>query len=135
MTEHNSDYIKKQKNAETIHGDICGGHVRLFRSVVDLSALTIKKDDSVNMLKLPNQGQLVAVRLGSSVAFGTTTIKVGTADDYEAFRADAEKTDCKPEEMMMPFTKCEGQTINLTVATADAPTSGFVYIDALVADV
>lgn len=135
MTIHNSEYIKKLIAAEMIHGDVCGGHIRLFRSAVDLSALTIANGDVVNMLKLPNRGQLVAVRFGSTVTFGTTTVKVGTETDDDVLRAAATKTDCKPEELILPFMKCEGQTINLTIATADAPTSGYVYVDAFVADV
>ncbi len=135
MSTHKSAYITKLEAGEAIHGDICGGHARLYRSVVDLNAITVESGDVVHMLKLPNRGQLIAARFGSTVTLGTTTVKVGTTDDDDAFRAAAVKTDCKPEEMMLPFVECSGQTIVLAAATANAPSSGKVYVDFLVANV
>lgn len=135
MSTHKSAYITKLEAGEAIHGDICGGHVRLYRAVVDLAVITVASGDVVQMLKLPNKGQLIAARFGSTVALGTTTVKIGTTDDDDAFRASATKTDLKPEEMILPFVECSGQTVVLTAATAAAPVSGCVYVDAFVADV
>lgn len=135
MSTHKSEYITKLEAGEAIHGDVCGGHVRLYRAVVDLEEVTVASGDVVQMLKLPSKGQLIAARFGSTVTLGTTTVKVGTTDDDDAFRAAATKTDCKPEEMMLPVVACSGQTVILTAATANAPSSGKIYVDFLVADV
>ncbi|MBQ8347384.1 MAG: hypothetical protein IJY17_07280 [Alphaproteobacteria bacterium] len=134
MSTHKSAYITKLEAGEPIHGDVCGGHVRLYRAVVDLAVITVASGDVVQMLKLPNKGQLIAARFGANVTLGTTTVKIGTTDD-DVFRAAAVKTDCKPEEMMLPFVECSGQTVVLAAATANAPSSGKVYVDFLVADV
>lgn len=135
MSTHKSAYITKLEAGEPIHGDVCGGHVRLYRAVVDLAVITVASGDVVQMLKLPNKGQLIAARFGATATLGTTTFKVGTTDDVAAFRAAAVKTDCKPEEMMLPFIECSGQTVVLSADTANAPNSGKVYVDFLVADV
>lgn len=134
MSTHNSDFMAALAAGKHNKGDIAGGRVRLYRGVADLAAVTVESGDTVNMVKLPEKGKLVGLRFGANVTLGTTTVKIGTADDDDAFRASATKTDKKPEELMT-LPDCAGETIILTAGTADAPTSGKIWVDALVADV
>lgn len=134
MSTHNSDFMAALAAGKHNKGDIAGGRVRLYRGEIDLSKETVASGDTVNMVKLPEKGKLVGLRFGANVTLGTTTVKIGTADDDDAFRASATKTDKKPEELMT-LPDCAGETIILTAGTADAPTSGKIWVDALVADV
>lgn len=134
MSTHNSDFMAALAAGKHNKGDIAGGRVRLYRGEVDLSQTTIASGDKVNMIKLPEKGEWIALRFGATESLGTTTIKIGTADDDDAFRASATKTDKKPEELMI-LPVCAGQIVILDAGTADAPTSGKIWVDALVADV
>lgn len=134
MTAHNSDFMANLAAGKFNKGDVAGGRTRLYRGLVDLSEVTVESGDTVNMVKLPEKGKLIALRFGATVTLGTTTVKIGTADDDDAFRASATKTDKKPEEMMIA-ADCAGETVILAAGTADAPTSGKIWVDALVADV
>lgn len=134
MTAHNSDFMANLAAGKFNKGDVAGGRIRLYRGKVDLSEVTIASGDTVNMVKLPEKGKLVGLRFGATVTLGTTTVKIGTSADDDAFRASATKTDKKPEELMIA-PDCEGETVILAAGTADAPTSGEIFVDALVADV
>lgn len=134
MTAHNSDFMKNIAAGKQNKGDVDGGRVRLYRGEIDLSAVTIESGDTVNMVKMPEKGRKIGMRFGATVSFGTTTIKIGTADDNDKFRASATKTDKKPEELMID-PDCAGETVIMDFGTADAPTSGKAWVDVLVADV
>jgi len=135
MTVHKSIELATEAAEKLVDGGVKGGRVRLYRASVDFSKTTVASGDSVIMLVLPDRGHIVAARFGATVTLGTSTVKIGTTDDDDAFRAAATKTDCKPEEMMLPFLVCAGQTVVMAVATANAPGSGIAYVDYLIADV
>lgn len=135
MTEHKSIELATEAAEKLVDGGVKGGRVRLYRASVDFSETTVASGDSVIMLVLPDRGHIVSARFGATVTLGTTKIKIGTADDDDALRAEAVKTDCKPEELILPFLVCAGQTVVMSATTANAPGSGIAYVDFLIADV
>lgn len=135
MSEIKSDFIENIENGKMNDGAVAGGRVRLYRGVIDLSKKTIGVGDTVKMVTVAEHGKIVSRKLGASVTLGTSTVSVGDGTTAGKYRADAVKTDAKPEELLSPDTDAAGETYVLTVATAALPSSGFIWLDVLIADV
>ncbi|MCQ2965655.1 MAG: hypothetical protein MJ250_02815 [Alphaproteobacteria bacterium] len=135
MTEHKTEIFEKMEAGEIVSAREYGANLRLYHSEFNLSDLTVESGDTVDLIKLPEKGLVVAALFGNNVSLGTSTVKIGTATDDDEFRASAVKTSLTPELCLASNTKCAGKTIIMTVGTADLPTSdNVVHFDVLVAD-
>lgn len=135
MSEIKSDFIENIENGKMNYGDVAGGRLRLWRGEIDLSKKTVAAGDTVKILTLPEKGKVVSRRFGSTVSLGTSTVSVGDGTTAQKYRAVAVKTDVTPEELLSPDAEAYGETYVLTVATANLPTVGKIWIDVLIADV
>lgn len=135
MAEIKSDFIENIENGKMNYGDVAGGRLRLWRGEIDLSKKTVAAGDTVKILTLPEKGKVVSRRFGSTVSLGTSAVSVGDGTTAQKYRAVAVKTDVTPEELLSPDAEACGETYVLTVATANLPTAGKIWIDVLIADV
>lgn len=108
--------------------------VRRFKATIDLAAQA--SGDVVKLFKVPAGYSFITGILNGSVSLGTSTIKIGTEDDDDKYRASATHTATAPTLFGAQTAFVEGgneaeEEIKLTVGTAALPASGKLIVDML----
>ena len=115
-----------------VDGSLQGGHVRLYREKIALSAQTVA--DTI-IVALPSAGEtFISGTLTSDVSLGTAQISVGVASSTAKYKALAVHTTV---DTPVSFAKAASQSAKLTtdeivfitIATASLPASGTLIVD------
>ncbi len=103
-----------------------------FKATIELAAQA--SGDVVELFKVPAGMSFVTGILNASASLATSTIKIGTADDDDKYRASATHTATAPTLFGAQAGFVEGgntteEVVLLTVGTAALPASGTLVVD------
>lgn len=103
-----------------------------FKATIELAAQA--SGDVVELFKVPAGLSFVTGILNASASLATSTIKIGTADDDDKYRASATHTATAPTLFGAQAGFVEGgntteEVVLLTVGTAALPASGTLVVD------
>lgn len=108
--------------------------VRRFKATIELAAQA--SGDTVTLFKVPKGYSFLTGILNASASLGTSTVKIGTAEDDDKYRASATHTATAPtlfgaQAGFVEGGNTEEEEILLTVGTAALPGSGTLVVDML----
>ena len=108
--------------------------VRRFKATIDLAAQA--SGDTITLFKVPKGYSFLTGILNASTSLSTSTIKIGTADDDDKYRASAVHTATTPtlfgdQAGFVSGGNAADEEIILTVGTAALPASGTLIVDML----
>lgn len=106
--------------------------VRRFKATIDLAAQA--SGDIIKLFKVPAGYSFITGILNASASLSTSTIKIGTADDDDKYRASAVHTATTPTLFGAQAGFVSGgntaeEEVLLTVGTAALPASGTLIVD------
>jgi len=108
--------------------------VRRFKATIDLAAQA--SGDIIKLFKVPAGYSFLTGILNASASLSTSTIKIGTADDDDKYRASAVHTATAPtlfgdQAGFVAGGNTADEEVILTVGTAALPASGTLIVDML----
>lgn len=108
--------------------------VRVFKATITLASQA--SGDTVTLFKVPKGYSFITGILNGSVSLGSSTIKIGTADDDDKYRASGTHTATTPtlfgdQAGFVSGGNTTDEEIKLTVGTAALPASGTLIVDML----
>lgn len=134
MANHNANEYSDQIAGTINAANELNAKVRRFKATIDLAAQA--SGDTITLFKVPKGYSFITGILNASASLSTSTIKIGTADDDDKYRASAVHTATAPTLFGAQAGFVEGgntteETIILTVGTAALPGSGTLVVDML----
>lgn len=139
MAKTYSNEMTAEMSGDHVISGVANGRLRRRRATVDLSAQA--SGDVVGLCALSEGEYFVCGFLTASVSLGTATVKIGTKEDDDLFRADGVFT---TPNVPTPFgTAASKQTpvakggveVVATVGTAALPASGTLIVDIITSGV
>lgn len=133
MPETNSTEYQKVVNNVISDGNERNCNVARYKATIPLNSQA--SGGVVNLFKVPAGQSFCFGNINSSVSLGTSTIKIGTADDDDKYRASAVHTAAGVPTAFgaatgfVPGGNASAEIVKLTVGTAALPASGTLIVD------
>lgn len=129
MAKTYSNEMTAELAGNHVIASVANGRLRRRRATVDLAAQA--SGDQIGLCAIGEGEYFVCGFLTASATLGTATLKIGTADDDDLYRAAAVFTDAAKKD---PAPK-GGVEVVATVGTAALPASGVLIVDIITAGV
>lgn len=139
MAKTYSKEMTAELAGDHVVASVANGRLRRRRATIDLSAQT--SGDQIGLCEIDEGEYFVCGFLTASASLGAATLKIGTADDDDLYRADAAFTDADaPVAFGTTAAKSDpapkgGVEVVATVGTAALPASGVLIVDIVTAGV
>lgn len=139
MAKTYSKEMTAELAGDHVIASVANGRLRRRRATIDLAAQA--NGDQIGLCEIGEGEYFVCGYLTASVSLGTATLKIGTADDDDMYRAAAVFTDADaPTAFGTTAAKADpapkgGAEVVATVGTAALPASGVLIVDIITAGV
>lgn len=132
MATTQSKEYKEIVDGKIITAGEVNAKLRRFKATITLAAQA--SGDIIELFEVPAGYSFVTGILNASASLSTSTVKIGTADDDDKYRADATHTATTPtlfgaQAGFVSGGNTADEKVILTVGTAALPASGTLVVD------